>query len=616
MAQLVLSYSRESKDFAGKLALTLKQRGVDVWYDHDLLPGDDYSKIIEEHIITSAAVLVVWSGPACKSKWVKAEASRANDYDKLLQVVCESCELPLPFNSMNYIDLTSWSGDAEASEISSIISAVQAKLQRRKDDQPISIAEARAAKDFPAIAKILDDEARVQVIKLIAQGDSSDVYLGRDGTRMVAIKALRRGELQPSDVKELSKEIELAAYLQHPTFLRINEAIFGDDMSFVVTDFFEGDTLGRKIENGTKFLIGDVIGILRQLSTAIAEAHARGMKYLRISPSDILVRTSKIYDQEVARIAPINLRYFSDYRRMAEELSWHDNSGPYTAPELWAVDGADSESSEDALRIMHQKANQFALGMVAWTMLEGRMPVAAPQHGNAYVKIGAFLAASRSFSDQVRAAAWRTQARALANIVSRMVSADPKGRWEDMKQVDFLISALAADNAAQDFRQLVKDAYNRICNDRPIFYQRFYDNFFGRVPQLRAKFSADMTRQNQMLHFALGQLLNFSQKQSEPTTLSQFVETHGRFGLTADDFVQFGEALVDTFATELAGDPERHRTMAAFEIIIWPGIDYLIQKCVDPSRNASKSPTASATDGSSTAAGNKPAAALTSATAD
>ncbi len=59
MAQLMLSYSRESKDFVGRLALTLKERGIDVWYDHDLLPGDDYSKVIEEHIITSAAVLVV-----------------------------------------------------------------------------------------------------------------------------------------------------------------------------------------------------------------------------------------------------------------------------------------------------------------------------------------------------------------------------------------------------------------------------------------------------------------------------------------------------------------------------------------------------------------------------
>ena len=580
MAQLVLSYSRESKDFVNRLALTLKERGIDVWYDHDLLPGDDYSKVIEEQIITSATVLVVWSDPASKSKWVKAEASRANDYDKLLQVVCDHCELPLPFNSMNYIDLIAWNGSPEAEEISRIVSAVQVQIRRKQDDQSVSIAEARSAKDFPDIAKILNDEARVEVIKFIAQGDSSDVYLGRDGTRMVAVKALHRGELPAADVKELSKEIELSSYLQHPAFLRIDEAIFHDDSAFIVTDFFEGDTLARKLKNATTFLTTDVVGILHQLSTAIAEAHARGMRYLRITPHDILVRTSKVYDQEVARIAPISLRYFCDYHRMAEELRWQDDSGPYTAPEMWSADGSPSGQDEDTLRLMHQQANQFALGMVAWTMLEGRMPIALPEHGNAYVKISAFLAASNGFSEQVLKAPWHTRARALANIVSRMVSADPKQRWPDMKQVDFLIGALAADHAAHEFRDIVKDAFNRICEGRPEFYRRFYDNFFHRDPHVRAKFSPDMTRQHQMLHFALGQLLNFSQKQAEPTTLSQFVEQHARFGLTADDFVQFGEALVDTFAAELASDPECHRTMAAFEIIIWPGIDYLIQNCV------------------------------------
>jgi serine/threonine protein kinase len=580
MAQLVLSYCRESKDFVGRLALTLKERGIDVWYDNDLLPGEDFSKVIEEHIITSAAVLVVWSDSACKSKWVKAEASRANDYDKLLQAVCERCELPLPFNSMNYTDLSSWKGDSEAAEISKIVGAVQAEIQRRQEDEPISVASARAAKDFPEIAKILNEEARVQVIKFIAQGDSSDVYLGRDGTRMVAIKALRRGELMDADTKELSKELGLASYLQHPTFLRINEAIFRDDRSFIVTDFFEGDTLARKLKNATTFLIDDVVGILHQLSTAIAEAHARGLKYVRITPSDILVRTSKIYDQEVARIAPINLKYFSDFCRMAEELRWEDDAGPYTAPELWSGDGAASEDDEDSLRVMHQQANQFALGMVAWTMLQGRIPIELPQHANAYVKISAFLAASTGFSERVLKSPWHTRARALANIVSRMVSADPKGRWEDMKQVDFLIGALAGDHAAHDFRDIVKDTYNRLCEGRPAFYQRFYDNFFRRDPQVQTKFSPDMARQHQMLHFGLGQLLNFSQKQAEPTTLSQFVTLHARFGLTAEDFVQFGEALIDTFAAELAGDPNCHRTMAAFEIIIWPGIDYLIRQCV------------------------------------
>src|SRR5205814_10180826 len=91
-------------------------------------------------------------------------------------------------------------------------------------------------------------------------------------------------------------------------------------------------------------------------------------------------------------------------------------------------------------------------------------------------------------------------------------------------------------------------------------------------------------RQHQMLHLALGQLLNYDPEQLEPTTLSQFADRHSKLGLVADDFTQFGEALIETFDFELRGNAERHRTIAALEIIIWPGIRYLIQKCTCSTR--------------------------------
>ena len=589
MAQVVLSYARETKDFVGKLALALKARGLDVWYDHDLLPGEDYSNKIDEQIITAAAVLVVWSQPACKSKWVKAEASRANDYDKLIQVICEPCALPLPFNSLNYVDLTAWSGGSASPEISKIVAAAGTQIDRKKTERENSVPDESADEDLSEVRRILDEEARIQVVKLIAQGEISKIYFGRAGTRLVAIKALRGDRLSSDDRKELSKEIELSSYLQHPTFLRIYQILFPDPRCFIVADFFEGQTVAQKLRQGSKFSVDDVIGIIQQLSAAIAEAHARGMQYLRITPSDILVRTSKIFDRQVARIAPINLKYFIEYRRMDQEVQWHDESAPFTAPELWSDpswldESADARLDEEWVRSLHQKANQFALGMVAWTMLEGKIPVAIAKRGFALTKIKTFLDASERFPELVLGSPWRANARALAGIVARMVSADPRQRWEDMKEVNVLMSALAADHAARALQDTVKTVYNRICRGQLGFYDRFYTNLFRRASPLREKFPSDMARQHKMLDFALGQMLNYSQQQSDPTTLSQFVELHAQLKLSADDFIHFGEALVETFDVELKCAPERYRAMAALEIIIWPAIHYLIQKCVEPNR--------------------------------
>src|SRR5262249_32786929 len=100
-----------------------------------------------------------------------------------------------------------------------------------------------------------------------------------------------------------------------------------------------------------------------------------------------------------------------------------------------------------------------------------------------------------------------------------------------------------------------------------------------RAPQLKKLFPSDMNRQHQMLHFALGQLLNYDQQQTEPTTLSQFIDRHSKLGLVPEHFAQFGEALIDTFEDELREDPDHDRTRAALEIVIWPGIRYLMEKC-------------------------------------
>jgi hypothetical protein len=241
---------------------------------------------------------------------------------------------------------------------------------------------------------------------------------------------------------------------------------------------------------------------------------------------------------------------------------------------------------EQLSQAMHQKANQFALGMVAWTMLEGRVPFVAAAGQFAWGKLQTFLERCETFSESVLAAPWRAQARALARIIARMVAADPARRWADMRQVSLLVGDIAADRDANALEDAIKNTFRNVDHDE--FYRHFYDNLFRRLPPLRRKFPSDMTRQHQLLGFALGQLLNYSQQQSEPTTLTQFVETHRRLDLTAVDFEQFGEALVETFDSHLDGSDadERARTLAALEIVIWPGIDYLVQKCAQAGKAA------------------------------
>lgn len=587
MSHVMLSYSRDNREFVDRLAIALKQSGVEVWYDPMLsLDEASFRQEIKNQIVSSKAVLVVWSKGACESEWVAAEAGEANKRKKLLQAISEDCDLPLPFGDKNYVDLTKWDRATVGEEIGKIIQAVN----QLPNPAPSAPAPPRAVDDeeIKEVSQILDDEARVKVLKFLAKGEISKVYLGRYGARSVAVKSVRDVDLvyMPATQQEaLQKEVEIASNLQNPSFLRVSHVVFKKERCFIVSDFSEGETIEQKMARGARFSIPDVVDIVSQLSKAITEAHSRGLQHIRIIPSEIFVRADDVLDRPIVQISPINFAYFLERLHMEWNTPWQDDSGPFMAPEIWNEPSWFNEcmgtelDDEAAIQAIYHKAHQFALGMLAWTMLEGARPFAIEGRRFARKKIDLFLDASESFSERVLQADWRGEARALARIVSRMVAANPAKRWEDMKLVSALFGSLAADHAGNSHEDLVKSVYQRYCNGSTKFYERFYWYFFRRAPALRAKFPADMTRQYAMLDFALGQLLNYSQQQSEPTTLSQFVDRHRRLGLTKDDFKHFGEALIEALDAELQQDKDSHRAMAALELVIWPGIYYLIDKC-------------------------------------
>ena len=81
-----LSYSRKDKDFAAKLenalesykfpkSLKTAKRNLNVFRDEtDIQAGENYDRIIEEHLKGSGKLVVVCSPDVRKSKYVEAES--------------------------------------------------------------------------------------------------------------------------------------------------------------------------------------------------------------------------------------------------------------------------------------------------------------------------------------------------------------------------------------------------------------------------------------------------------------------------------------------------------------------------------------------------------------
>jgi hypothetical protein len=108
MAEVFLSYSRTDRPIAQAIAGELQRLGVDVWWDHELIGGDDYRARIAEVLTRSLVATVIWSRRSIESQWVVGEASAARERKSLIPITIDGAAPPLDFRPLHTIDFVSW----------------------------------------------------------------------------------------------------------------------------------------------------------------------------------------------------------------------------------------------------------------------------------------------------------------------------------------------------------------------------------------------------------------------------------------------------------------------------------------------------------------------------
>jgi adenylate cyclase len=124
LADVFISYARSAEGHAHRIVEELRALGYSVWRDDDLPAHRSYSEVIEEHLASAKAVVVVWSADGVSSEWVRAEADVARTNKKLVQLSIDGAALPLPFSQLHCADLNEWSGDPLAKGWKSVVASV------------------------------------------------------------------------------------------------------------------------------------------------------------------------------------------------------------------------------------------------------------------------------------------------------------------------------------------------------------------------------------------------------------------------------------------------------------------------------------------------------------
>ena len=206
------------------------------------------------------------------------------------------------------------------------------------------------------------------VISQLGSGGMGEVYRARDSrlSREVALKLIRRvlsvgADAQDDTLDRLLREAILASALNHPNIVTIYETGVVDDDRYIAMELVEGSTLRQVAQQGLP--VARALGIARQVSEALAVAHAAQIVHRDIKPDNVMVRPDgyvKLLDFGLARIQPelLGLQPAAHTTEAGVLLG----TLAYMAPE------------QARGELITQEADVFALGVMLYELVTGRHP--------------------------------------------------------------------------------------------------------------------------------------------------------------------------------------------------------------------------------------------------
>jgi serine/threonine-protein kinase len=132
---------------------------------------------------------------------------------------------------------------------------------------------------------------RYAVERELGRGGMATVYLADDlkHRRQVAIKVLlpELGSILGPD--RFTREIQVAAALNHPHILPLYDSGELDQLLYYVMPYVRGESLRQKLRREKQLQIDEAIAIVRQVASALDHAHAHGLIHRDIKPENILL---------------------------------------------------------------------------------------------------------------------------------------------------------------------------------------------------------------------------------------------------------------------------------------------------------------------------------------
>ena len=264
----------------------------------------------------------------------------------------------------------------------------------------------------------------------ITGGGMSRVFVAEEKalSRKVVIKVLSPQLAAAVSVERFQREIMVLAGLNHPNVVPVLSAGQISTLPYFIMPFVSGESLRARMARGP-LSIRETVAVLRDVTRALAYAHASGIVHRDIKPDNIMLTGSAavVTDFGVAKaVSAARNRFFSSEGHAITGVGVSLGTPQYMAPEQAAADPK-----------ADHRVDLYAIGIVGYEMLLGSPPFfgRTPQ---------GILAAQLTELPAPLAARRYDIPAALADIITRCLEKDPNDRPRTSAEITRILESADA----------------------------------------------------------------------------------------------------------------------------------------------------------------------------
>ena len=269
------------------------------------------------------------------------------------------------------------------------------------------------------------------ILHRLGEGGMGEVFLGRDPRldRLVALKCLFASTPGGETLRaRIIREARAAARISHAHVAAVHDVLEHDGRAFIVMEYVEGENLAVLLKR-EQLRPERTVAIGRQIASALAAAHARGVIHRDLKPANI----------QITPDGSIKILDFGIATALASVATTTMGGAATTATEIRGpLPGTPAYMSPEHLlgRAVDERSDLFSLGVILFEMATGRRPFSSSNPLDMLMAAVRKLPRADSLDPQVPTP--------LADVIAKALAADPNERYQSAIEMAAALDAVRA----------------------------------------------------------------------------------------------------------------------------------------------------------------------------